>query len=643
MQRLKPQHVSGSAVAASCIGLGLANGGFDATGFSAAALAVWLAVVLLIAIGVAPRAQPPGAAIAAGLCLAGLAGLIALSMLWGSDPGHAFEDVVRALLYVGVFVLVVAASARGDARSWVAGLAAGLAGIAAIALLARFEPSLFGAPDADLARRVPSALGRLTYPVGYWNALAAITATAIVLLAWFGAFAPTRRLRAAAVGAIPAVALALWMTDSRAGIVAAGIAFAVMLLAGSRRSALVASLCVGVGGGAVLIAVAQLYDALLHDPISPTAGPQGDRMLLFTALGVGATGFARHALDGAIARLAIPRRAATVALGAVVLALVALIVVSDPVQRFNDFKQPPTGAEDGLLRGGSSGRYQFWTAAVDAFAGDPVTGVGAAGYTPYWLEHRDLALPATRAHSLLLESMAELGILGLALVLGFFAIAAVVGVRRARGPTPVPDVAPALAVLVVGFVSCAVDWVWDLPAAFATAVLAAALLTGPATLPVLAVAQPAPRGGVARSRRRFAGGVAVLLVAWISICGSVLLLLEDRRIDASRSAADRGDLQGALDAANDAADLEPWAAEPRTQRALIYEQLGDIDDARREIATAIDRSPDDYKLYLTAARLDAEAGDAESERANLAEAVRLNPLDPTVQQLAGTAAARALP
>ena len=197
----------------------------------------------------------------------------------------------------------------------------------------------------------------------------------------------------------------------------------------------------------------------------------------------------------------------------------------------------------------------------------------------------------------------------------------------------------------MGFVAAAVDWTWDLPAVFGPAVLAAALLVGPATLPADGGARTPVRMGVARSRRRFARGVAVLLVAWISICASVLLLLEDRKMQSSRSAAANGDLAAALDAANQAADLEPWAAEPRTQLALVYErradgaapgpgQQADLAAARDEINAAIDRAPDDYQLYLIAARLDAKAQDLPAGIAKVDEAVRLNPLDPTVQQYA---------
>jgi O-Antigen ligase len=598
-------------------------------------------VVALLALGVVPHARAPGVAIVTGLCLAGLAGLIALSMLWGDDPGHAFEDLIRALFYLGAFVLVVICSRVGEARSWLGGLAAGLTGVALIALLARFEPSLFGNPDAEIAQKLPSALGRLSYPIGYWNGLAAAMAAATVLLVWFATDSASRIGRALAASAIPVALLACWMTESRGGLVAAAIGCAIMVFYAERRSQMVAVLGLGVVGAGVLIALVEGYDALLHDPVSAAAAGQGDRMLAFTVAGAALLGGARYLLDDPIERLRIPRRPALAVLGLVAVVGVIGFVRADPVKQFDEFKVAPTGAESGVLRVGSSGRYQFWTAAVDAFASAPLGGVGAAGYTPYWLQHREIDIPATRAHSLLLESMAELGIGGLALVLGFFGVAAVAGHRRVRATRAARDGAPALALVAIGLMASATDWTWDLPAVFGVTVAAAALLTGPATLDP---AHPGAAGaGEVRTRRRFAGGVMVLLVAWIAICGSALLLLEDRKLQSSRSAVAAGDLAGALDAANDAADLEPWAAEPHTQLALIAEQQGNLDAARSEIAEAIDHSPRDYQLYLLAARIESEARDPSAGLASVDEALRLNPLDPTVQRFAAQARAAQAP
>ena len=612
--------------------LALAGGGFEPTAFASAGLVVWVLALVGLATGVAPRSRPPGMAVAGGLCLGGLAALMALSLAWGSDDGAAFEDVVRALAYLGLFVLVVIASRRGEARPWLAGLAVGLTIVGAIALLARFEPGPFGNPDADLARTLPAAIGRLIYPIGYWTGLAAAMAAAVVLLGWFSASSPSRRVRSAAVAAMPLVILALWMTDSRGGIIAAGIALGVLLAAGPWRSGLVANVLVGGLAGVLLVVVSGGFSALLDDPLSPDAGGQGDAMLVITLALTAATFAVRYALDGPLQELRIPVRVGRVVLAAVAALIVAGLVVIDPVEQWDEFKAPPTGlelrsGEVGLLRGGGSGRYQFWETAVDAFASAPIEGVGASGYTPYWFEHREVPIPATRAHSVLFETLAELGIVGLGLLLGFFAVAIWAGIQRLRAPERIVETGPALALLVVGFAAAAVDWTWDLPAVFASTVVAAALLTGAATLGGEPEAPPTTRW-IARSRRRFAGGVVVLLVAWVSICGSALLLLSANSIDSSRDAADRGDIQAAVDAANDAIDLQPWSAEPRQQLALVFEQAGQYDEAREAIDEAIERAPDDYRLRLLAARIAGAAGDVAAARAALDDAHRLNPQDP---------------
>ena len=639
---LDVKHLIGGAVAASAVAMALAGGGFEPTAYAAAGLVVWIAVVIGLAVGVLPRSQPPTAALVAGISLAGLAALTALALAWASDDGNGFEDVVRTLAYLGAFAAVVLASRRNEATPWLAGLAVGVAAIAAIALLARFEPPLFGNPDADLAD-LPAVLGRLIYPIGYWNGLAAVMAAAIVLLSWFAATAGSVRARAGAVAALPPVLLALWMTDSRGGIAAAVIAFGVLLVVGPRRSLLLANLAFGVAFGAILIAVAETYDTLLNAPTAPAAGGEGDRMLVITLAGVAFAFAARTALDRFVQPLLISRRLAIAGLAVVaVVALVGLIAI-DPIQQYDEFKAPPSNdvlasGDVGLLRGGGSGRYQFWETAVDAFASDPIGGVGASGYTPYWFEHREIPIPATRAHSALFETLAELGIAGLGLLLTFFGAALYCGVRRARAREPVPEVGPALALLVVGIAIAAVDWTWDLPAVFAITIVAAALLTGPATLGGPDPGPPSrePRDQ-ARRRRGFAGGVALLLVAWISICGSGLLLLSAHSLAASRSDAADGDVDAAISAANDAIDLQPWSAEPRTQLALVYEQEGDYAEAREAIAQAVERSPDDYRLHLLAARMAAEDGDRAAVRSALLTAHQLNPRDPAiVQELAAS-------
>lgn len=638
MRALRLEHAITAAVALGLAGLGLAEGGFAPTAYGATAIVVWGAVLLGLATGALPRGPLPGAGIAAGLMLGGFAALTALSIAWASDNGRAFEDVVRALAYVGTFVLVLVASRRGEAAPWLRGIAIGLAAVAVIALAARFEPRLFGEPDADLRRILPAAAGRLTYPIGYWNGLAASMATAAVLMAWLAATSASRVARSLAVAVMPIVLLALWATGSRGGIGAAAIAFTVLVVFGPGRGALLVNAAPGVLSGAVLVAIALGHDNLFDYPGTPVGQAEAASMLLATVLTVLVTGSLRFVFDRPLGRLAAlrpSRRAlqATAAVGAI--AALAAVVVVDPVERFEEFKAPPSEEEirlgtDRLFDSGGSGRYQFWEAAVDAFAAEPLGGQGSGGYGPYWLEHRQYPLVATRAHSLLFETLAELGVVGAAFVVGFFAIAGWCAVSRCRRAVAVPELGPAAAVVTVGALAALVDWIWDLPAVFVPVVVAVALLTGAATQPPSRAGSTAAVRGEVRSRRRFAGGVGVLLVAWVAICAAGLLLLSDRALEASRDAAARGDLAAAFDAAADARDLEPWAAEPRVQLALLYAHAGDSPKAIETLKEAIDRAPRDFELYFTLALIQYSEGDVAESKRNFRIARSLNPLDPLV-------------
>lgn len=628
MQLPRTEHLITAAVALACVGLALAQGGFPPTAVAATGLIVWAAVLVGLAAGIFPRSEPPTAAIAAGLCLTGYAALIALSMAWASDDGGAFQDAIRAAAYLGVFTLVIVASPRESAGAWIRGLAIGLTAVAAIALLARYEPGPFGDPDADLAKTIPAIVGRLTYPVGYWNGLAAITAAAVALLLWLTTTATSRSGRALAGAAAPVAILALWMTGSRGGIVAALLAVAILLAAVRHRSQLLANLGLATVAGLVLILAVEARDELLNDPTATAAGAQGDQMLAITLLVFAAAGAVRYALDAPLARLRASRRLGIAALAALAVAAVIGLVIVDPIEQFDEFKEPPSAeqlasGERGLFRGGGSGRWQFWEAATDAFESAPVEGVGASGFTPYWLEHREYPIVAKRAHSLLFETLAELGIAGFALIVGFFAVTLVAGVQRWRADAD-DATGPAVALVAIGLAAAAVDWTWDLPSVFVPTVIAAAVLTGPAVL--RGPGTPPRIYGTVRSRRRFARGVAVLVVAWVSICASGLLLLSDHALTSSRAKQADGDLPGAIDDANQAIDLEPWAAEPRAQLAALYERAGDLVSAHAAIEQAIARSREDWELYLTAARIAQQAGDQDAANANLDHAARLNPL-----------------
>jgi O-antigen ligase len=316
------------------------------------------------------------------------------------------------------------------------------------------------------------------------------------------------------------------------------------------------------------------------------------------------------------------------------------------VERFRTFKAPPGEQEaiergdfvtQHLLSGSGSGRWQFWTAAVDEWREAPVLGEGAGSYEAWWAEHRSITLFVKDAHSLYLESLGELGVVGLGLVLALFASGIGIGVLRAR--RSVGDVrvtAAALAAVFAAYSAAAgFDWVWELTA---VSVLGFAAL---AVVSASAAAAPAPLRPVAtgvrprRIRGRFGLGVAALLVAWILIFAQAIPLLAEREIADSEAAVEQYDLDQAFSSAGAARDIQPWAATPYLQLALVSEQAGDLPLARAWIDEAIERDRRDWRLWLVSARVETKLGRVAAAEQSLRRAAELNPRSPLFRRLLG--------
>src|SRR5262249_36394198 len=118
------------------------------------------------------------------------------------------------------------------------------------------------------------------------------------------------------------------------------------------------------------------------------------------------------------------RRVGQVTVIALVLLAVAAIVASHPVAKFDEFKSNSAAGVHGtdtpnhLLSSSGSGRWQFWGAAISEFRAHPLVGGGSGSWASWWLEHATLRFPNQNAHSLYLEALAELGIIGFLLLVG---------------------------------------------------------------------------------------------------------------------------------------------------------------------------------------------------------------------------------
>jgi O-antigen ligase len=191
----------------------------------------------------------------------------------------------------------------------------------------------------------------------------------------------------------------------------------------------------------------------------------------------------------------LPRRAGVVATAVICAGLAMAIVVG---AHESSGTSPALSGGATRLTSLQSNRYDYWSVALRAFAAEPVHGVGAGGWSVEWLKWRTVSEGAQDAHSLELQTLAELGIVGALALLAFIGGVAAAA-RRALDVAPAAAAGP-VAALVVYLAHSPLDWDWQMPAVtlvamvLAGGVLALADTTRPAS-PVAGAAEAGGAGG----------------------------------------------------------------------------------------------------------------------------------------------------
>ncbi len=620
-------------VATVCVAIAWENGGYGLTARTILAVCVLWAMIIGIAFGLFPRAGVTRGGLAIGGLLGGLAAWTLASTAWAPSAGAAFDEFNRVSLYLAVFALASLAAPRRDIGRWADGLCIGVIVTAVISLSSRLFPSLFPS-SRDIGAFLPYAVTRLSFPVGYWNGLAVLVGLGFPLCLRSAIVGGRRWTRALAIAATPLLASVVYLASSRGGAATAVLGVAVFFACTDRRWAALGGLLSLAVGSALAIAVLAERRTLVNGPLSTaTAASQGRiaAVLIFgCCLLAGALLLVGEcALRGRFR----PRPAAGWTLvGAAVAIVVAAVSLSHPVGRFESFKRPLSAGRVApsdfvtahLLSGNGSGRWQFWTAAVDEFRSSPFHGRGAGSYQFWWAQHASFTYFLRNAHSLYLEVLAELGIVGFVLIagvmLGGLGVAAS-RVRAARGDERV-TLAALTAVFAVFAAAAAIDWVWQLPVIAVIAFLALGLATGRATVEE---SRGTDRGTARQGSRRVAVAVSVLVVAWALICAQAIPWLAATKISDSQAAVRRGDLSAATKNALDAKSLQPWSSSPYLQLALVAEQRGDLASARTWVAKAIARDRTDWAVWLIASRIQRESGLAGEAARSYERARSLNP------------------
>src|SRR5436309_2738438 len=185
-----------------------------------------LAVAAVLALGPAP--VPHGAGLACLVLLAALAAWVGLTMWWSIAPDRSWDAFNRIIVY-GAFAALglLASQVPRPARTVAGGLAVLVELVLLWALAGKVVPALF--PDG-------ARVARLRNPVGYWNSLGLVAATAVPLGLWLASSRQHQRaVRAAGALLVYLAELVVVLTYSRAGIAVAALAALAWLAADRHR------------------------------------------------------------------------------------------------------------------------------------------------------------------------------------------------------------------------------------------------------------------------------------------------------------------------------------------------------------------------------------------------------------------------
>ncbi len=623
LARRSPTMVAGGAFVVT-VALAAANGGYSPSAWNwTTLLLVW---VLAVALVLRERIALSRFEMATLACLAAFVLLTGLSIAWSHDSPQSILELQRGFLYLIGLATVLASVRMRSIPHLLGGLLAGIAVVATYSLLARPFPA--GGEELD-----PIFSSRLSDPIGYWNALGAFAGMGVLLALGFAAHGRGIVSRAASATTLPILLTTLYLTFSRGAWIALAIGLVAAITLGSKRLSLITALLALAPASIAAVLISSQSDALTTPGASQQAIAAAGRdlaptILLLVAVSMGAA-VALTLADRRFEFSAAARRGYAVGLAIAALACLAVVFtrLGGPLELAEKAYVSFAGnaPEEERLALGSSlnqrlftlqsrGRVVVWEAALDQRKVSPWFGSGAGSFEQYWLRTRQAPTQSRDAHSLYLETLAELGWIGAASILVTLALPIVAAIwARQQGL-----VAAAFGAYATFMVHAGVDWDWELPAvALVGLVIGASLLR-------LASRQGRRRKTLPPRVRNAA--IPLLVAAFVA---SALLLLGNRALAAAESAADAGDWTEAEQQATTATRWLPWAGQAWQQLGRAQLGLGEAVEARESLLEGARKDPSDWRIHYD---LGVASGGAERERA-YEEARELNRLAPDIQAL----------
>ena len=440
-----------------------ASGGYFALPRLLAGAIAWSLVVAAVWLTPGPIPQSQSSRIAIG-GLACLTGVVGLSMLWAPLRGLAQADLQRLLLYLGTLIAATAfLRGRYGLRLVELVLGAGALLVTLYAISARLFPSVIHETSSR------TAFGRLEQPLTYWNASGMLAACGAILALRVAADSSRQLwLRSVAIGAVVPLGVGVYLTFSRGALLAVAVGVVLLIVFSSEAGQLRAAV-IGIGGAVAASIIAALLPAVraLQGSASQ-AQLQGLLMAAALIIIVGFTIALARWVDNRSSRIELSFSRALAA------GLIVAIVIGFGAVAAGDGSsggQPRAGADTRRLTSFESNRYEYWQSATRMFMNAPLVGEGSSSFRVVWRRDRTIADPALDAHSLYLETAAELGLAGL-LALALF-IGGVFAAGRKLLTERRSEAAGALAALGAMAVHAGLDWDWEMPALALIAILLA--------------------------------------------------------------------------------------------------------------------------------------------------------------------------
>jgi hypothetical protein len=511
------------------------------------------------------------------------AGLVAL-LIWigvgASATGsatRAIPELERGALYLAVVWAALLVLRPSNVAAALTGVLAGIVALSCAGLVSLLLPGRVQANEVE---------GRLLFePLGYANACGILAVLGVMLALGTAAHGRRASVRTAAAATLVPLTAALALTSSRGAEAAAVIGLAALLVLDPQRRR-VATTSLLLLPLPVIVASLALRSQV-GNVRAPTALIARDGKLILAVILLMTLGQAAFA--SWLRREERRFRCRAIALRILMLTGSLLVLAV-------------------AVRGGAGSlgdRAQYWHAAWIDYRAHPLLGSGPGSFAVEWLRYRTVPTGTRSAHSLYLETLAELGPLGLVLLVATLAVPLVAAVKRRSSVT-----ATACAAYVAFLAHAALDWDWQMPV-----VTGAALVCGAVVLACYRTSGALPGyGGAHAVRARALASVALALASLAAGLGNRALARAD-------AAAVSGSWETAAALSRRASFWQPWASDPHVILGESYLATGRPTRARREFEQAVRLDPQDWRNWYELGR----TGDSSTRRMALAEILRLNP------------------